>query len=451
MIRKTIRTILILFTALFFLLTPCLGQNIKLKDVVRFEFTTKDGGMSNGYRIIEVIPDSNNTWKSYQTHFVGNNLKGPVNDVRKIFIKDVSGKILDELLKIIAKQDTGINMDLFKISKDELIAKIDTTALCLQPKQKKEFITALGSKTILQKELYKVLHPMPMDDKTALSIAIITKTNVNFKITAETFANLYDLPWHINKIDSYNPDISSIFAFVSGNNKFPVQQRLWLDLDLDKNIYWDYFQTRFNWDNLRADQPEIYSILKDTFKPVLYSEDKFGAHIYLKSALLPGYMQIIGDFRKGDTANVRRIKRYEDTILNKVKKGNFILDYLQTRPDAKMILMPERMGNRGKYIFRDIKKYYPAIDGYDPKQSLLLQIYGNKDIESTWILLPDNTLILTEYFGAPAQDGSFKFMNIDPQLLNEPYNKYINNVCVVFDASGKLIFSNKGMADIVIY
>jgi len=230
----------ILLLVSIFCTKNCLCQKvIKLDEVTKIELVTRAGGLSSDYRRIEVVPESGG-WKCYQTSIKGSTLKGIIDNSSKIFIKDVSSNILTQLLKIIAKQDTGINIDLFKINTTKLISTIDSIGWKLQVAPKERFIKVVQSKVVLQKTLREVLTSFMMDDRTYYGITINTKENVSFTIKAYSFGYLYYLPWEINNIKSYDPNISIIFEIISGNDNYPTYEKRRLYLDMARRILNEY-------------------------------------------------------------------------------------------------------------------------------------------------------------------------------------------------------------------
>lgn len=201
----------VLLLILVFTTKDCLSQKaIKLNDVSKFEFVTRSGGLSSDYRKIDVIPE-NGSWKSYQTVIKKSTLQGLTDNTSEVFIKDVPSKVLNQLLEIIAKQDTGINIDPFKINATELVNVTLGINGEVTQNEKDKFIKFVQSKDVLQKALEHVLTPFLMDDRTYYGITVTTKKNESFTIKAYSFADLYNLPWYINKIKSYDPNISLIF------------------------------------------------------------------------------------------------------------------------------------------------------------------------------------------------------------------------------------------------
>jgi hypothetical protein len=251
------------------------------------------------------------------------------------------------------------------------------------------------------------------------------------------------LPWYIDNIKSYDPNITIIYEFIAGHDKYAEYEQRRLYHNMDQEIYKNYFMTRFNWENLKSDQPTSFALLKNTLTPAYFYRDSTHSSISFRSSLLPKYLDLPFAFRHGDTSVVAAFKRYEDTIVNVFKRDNFLFDHLKMKPGYHMVFDHYKMSRGGKYIFKEIKKYFTGIDSFDYKKSQFIIIYKGRKIDSKWILLPDNSLIMVE-----------DIINDTTGLLSDKVNfsddlkrPHANPIIVIFDASGKIIY-NYGLADI---
>ena len=123
-------------------------------------------------------------------------------------------------------------------------------------------------------------------------------------------------------------------------------------------------------------------------------------------------------------------------------KGNFLFDYLKVRPGCILHLTLGKMGRDGKYIFKETKQYYPAIDSMDYKQTQFLDVLETNGTRSRWLLLPDNKVILGLIMGKAKDGNDVKFMGL-PLKFKLMFNKdFFKRVCIVFDSSGKILSYN---------
>jgi len=98
------------------------AQGIELKDVLKIRLVERWGGASIAGNSFEII-NKNGTWKSYRTKVVkgwDSRNKGPYQDSTVVFIKNISPKIIEELLYILANPDTGRVMAHYKLNNDSL-------------------------------------------------------------------------------------------------------------------------------------------------------------------------------------------------------------------------------------------------------------------------------------------------------------------------------------------
>ena len=66
-------------------------------------------------------------------------------------------------------------------------------------------------------------------------------------------------------------------------------------------------------------------------------------------------------------------------------------------------------------------------------------------------MLPNNNLILFKFESEKAKRGNnYSFMNIDPEVLNNPNGMRLHYPCILFDAAGKVIYKYKGETDFII-
>ncbi|MFI5160427.1 MAG: hypothetical protein ACHQHN_04080 [Sphingobacteriales bacterium] len=417
-------------------------QAIKLVDISKIVLNTRGGGLSDEQNVIEVVPVDTG-WKCYQTRLIGHDIKARrINDTIRRFKRDISSQTLERLLDIISKKDTNIRKELFKINKSELITFIDSLKTELKPAQRAEFIDSLGSETVVNPTLNTVLHPRRMDDRTYFGITIITKQNTRFTIHAESFADLYDLPWHINNAKSYDPNITAIFESISGFDNYLEHERKYLYKRMVREVYYKYFMTRFAWDNFRSGQPALFAILGNTFTPVTFYTDHDKWFGICTSSLLPQYVHLRFWFKQDDTSAIIKVKRYEDTLGRIFKKNNFLFDYLKANPGYTVELSQDVMTDAGKYIFRDVNKYFEGINKYNYEQSQFIPVYKGRKNVSKWLLLPDDTLILINTIINDKEELlTYKLQLSDSDSF--PHNR---SVCVVFNADGKIIY-NYGFAD----
>jgi hypothetical protein len=357
-------------------------KKIKLRDVTSFTLVT-EGGMGSAYRKLEVSYEDG--WKCYQLAFGGWKLNGRI-DSTKAFIKSIPPKMLQQLLDLITKPDTGILIRPFNITTQELTQAIDTIQPSLKPGYKKEIIDSLHNSAILYNALFKAMHPLIMDDVTSYEFFITMKNGGQLKAEAGGLAP-YELPWLIKGVKSYNPGISLIYNYISGNNRYPEQERRWFIKDIDQNIYQEHFMTRLNWEDLKNDEPRSYAIIKNTFHPVRFRMYKGASYVDFNSKKLPKYVQISTAFYNTDTIELKRLKLYEENLAQVFTQDNFLFRYMNTRPDGKITFSPRNQIFMRRY-YHSIKKFYKEEDSLSFEKAQYVKVSGAKDYRIKLDLVP---------------------------------------------------------------
>lgn len=433
----------------------CAAQKNELKDIKKIQLITRGGGLSNYYKGIEVIKEGNG-WNSYQIKLIGgyNRLtKRLYNDSSRTFIRNIPENMLNELLRLISKPDTVITLALFNLDQKQLVKYIDTNIITLKPMifkpvQKAAIIRALQSKDTLGKMLKRAVIPaFVMDDKNYYAIILTDKTNKSDTTYAYSFADPYYLPWIIKKAKSYNPQISLIYNFIIGNDNFAQQEKNQLYEHIDWWLYQTYFELKFNWDNLKTDQPEAYKLLGGTLTPTLFTSNKWGHTGFFKSSRLPPYIKISFGYMTDSTLASIRYKKFEDTLVAIFKQKVFLFSYLGSRENCSVLISPGKMGEAGKSYVKDIAKYYPEIKNINYKESIMFEVIDKYSKRSKWLYLPNNNVILLKYKGKLTLTDNIYFEGIEPYLRNARIMSE-SSVCIVFDNLGKKIAGNLEYADV---
>lgn len=444
---------IIIFFIFFLNILPCHAQfKIKLDDVVKFDFEMRGGGLSSYRRNLRVSLVNKN-WKCVELQPIGTDGKnGIMRYAPPFFIKNIPADTLQFLLDRFAIADSTIDIKQFNLDKASIISEFDSlVGVKFKPEQRAELVAAVQSEQRLKRTVNQLLYPREADDKDYYGIDITTKSNITYHVFAYSFGYPYHLPWTVGYIQSYDPEISIVFNQITGHPAFAKVEHKRFQQNIALELYRNELQTRFNFGNLKTDYPASFKILNNTFIPVSFTsevETKTLSHLsrpineyyssVFKSSRLPSYVQMSFSFKLNDTALLKSVKRYEDTLVRCFKKNNFFFDYLKTRYDCKAIFTPANMGNRGKWMFRALKTNFPGIDKYDYKKTQLITIVSPAVIVK-WMLLPDNTLILCQYKNAdgPASNN-IQFMGLN-KLLDDCGYSGQEEVCLIFNASGKLI------------
>ncbi len=236
-------------TLLFLILTlSCVNlfaqQSLKLGDISKIVFAVQPGGITNDFSSFEIIPEGR-VWKCYQTKLIKQTLKEIVNDTTKRLLSNIPLTIVSDLVELVNKPDTAININLFTVDKTEMIKYLDSMQhRPLSPQEKSRVIEGLQSSNLINKAFYRLYHPLFRmgDDRTANFIIITTRKNTQIKILSTNFGFLDYEPWYINGVASYNPNISRIFEFITGDKDYTQKSKKRFFINMDSAISYELFK-----------------------------------------------------------------------------------------------------------------------------------------------------------------------------------------------------------------
>ena len=375
-------------------------QDISLKKIAKLNLSIVDGGLSYKSNIKKyVIVNEKGIWKSYQ-------LK---DSLTSVFVKDVAQKQLADLFKIINSKDTSIKSEQFNIRHQEMAVAFDSLIKTdflnhdsITPQQKETFITALGDKKRIDLMLRKLLIPERMDDKTEYKISITMKSGKTKTISALSFAQIYNLPWNVDGKRLYNPNISRIFALLTGDKGFDKKYKGYMYYRLMLHIYGDEFRTPFVWANLKENFPEAVNRLGSTLLVARCLKTEYNWNARFSSSLLPNYVLIGGAFSKPDTF-LPEIKYLENRLIKLKEQNHYLFKYLQHTPDlrAEAIVNEKYLTNNDPIVLVKLKAKYKKLIPLAFEQVTFIDVYKTIGVpRGTWvdkcILLPDGTLIVIQ-------------------------------------------------------
>jgi len=224
-------------------------HKLKLKNVNKIVFFTKIGGWgNNNFSKYEVVPEGN-TWKCYQTTLIKITIRENINDTSRRLLTNVPENLLAELVALVNKPDTAININFFKADKAEMVKYLDSLKRRpLSSTEKSNMIEAIQSTEIINKAFYSLYHPTFRmgDDRDENGIIITTKKNTRINVMSSVFGFLDYEPWYINGVVSYNPNISRIFEFIAGDKNYAQKSQKRFYLNMDAAIYYELYK-KMNW------------------------------------------------------------------------------------------------------------------------------------------------------------------------------------------------------------
>ncbi|MGY4385131.1 hypothetical protein ACVWYN_002167 [Pedobacter sp. UYP24] len=374
-------------------------QDISLNEVVKINLTITPGGTSSAddFKNYEVTLE-NNKWNSYK-------LK---NSLPKTFIKEIDQNELNRLLHILNTKDTSIELSKFNLQPEEMEVAFDSLNKTdylkytkIRPYQKKLFLETFNDKKQAERILRQILVPFDMDDKTAYKITIETKSGKQKVISSDSFANIYNLPWSTDDKKLYDPEISRIFASLTGDIHFDQQYKGFLYQRLFLNLFWKEFRTSFSWANLKEDYPSATNSLGSTLQINYCFKNETGYGIQFSSSLLPKNIVIKGGFVRPDTI-LMKMKLLEQRLVSLQQQKHYIFKFLKRNPDLQFeAIVNEFTDNSeiGPMNLKILKTKYKKLLPYTYDQLTLLILHNSAIADQgkyaeKWILLPDDTVIV---------------------------------------------------------
>jgi hypothetical protein len=419
------------------------AQKIGLKDVVKIECVVNRGAMRRSIGNVEVVFE-NNAWNSYQTYYypVFGKDRRPFPDSTRKFLKVIPNDKLIQLLTYISQPDSVIKYDTFGInSKDMIKLSDDSIVTEVTPKQRVELNKALRSRSLIEKIIKKSAVPTNLFYNYQYYFTVTTKTNKTYRINGLAFQNVYHMPWVVNNVKVYNPEIAEVFEWIMGDELFAVTEKTRMYNHIILDVFFEKFGAKFAWEDLQTDFPEGYALLKNKKRPIFFQyTKKYGWYGAFPSPQLPFYLHPYTRFNIGDTAAINRLNRFQDTLENAYKRGCFLFEYLKKFPKCEVQAMAGSGGKITKIEFDILKAVYPEIAKYSYKDVQVLNVDGDSKVYSKWLLFPNNWVMLQSYTGKLASvNADLKFSGLVPLDLSNRSN----NDSGMFDNTGKRVDRTK--------
>ncbi|TWR30364.1 hypothetical protein FPZ43_05325 [Mucilaginibacter pallidiroseus] len=236
-LKFAIGTILLLFTVIT---NKAFSQsNIKLGDVSRFEFEIRGNGKQGTVKKYEAI-NEHSDWNCYQVALETIDAKGTkVTDNTRRLVKAIPPFIVNRLVKLSAKKDSGIDASLFRIQQPDMAKGLNAVSVKIAPDDKLQMLKLFKVDSLFNKALVKNVAGSSSDSKASHLLTIITKDQKTYTIEAGPASTPYALPWQIGNTKVYDPYLSSIFEFACGNEQYDRQQREILCTKIAASIYND--------------------------------------------------------------------------------------------------------------------------------------------------------------------------------------------------------------------
>lgn len=419
-------------TVFLFLLTLCSArlsarQNISIEDVLKIELFNTPGGFFNDrsrYLRYEVVKENGN--------WISNQLLQPSG---KAFIANISTEKIDELLKFISATDTSIHFEQFKLNDAEMTSAFDSLNnkeylkfTGITEKQRALFLKKFSNDDLPGRFMEKLLDPGLFADRTRYTIRLTTKDG-GVKTIQALWGNFYNLPWDVDGKPIYNPEISRLFAELTGDTRFDKEAKSTMYQTLMIYYFGKNFQSPFALENFKKNYPADYKKLGRSLKIIKASNTMRGWFFLLTSSELPDQMVIDVRFHHPDLI-VPKIKPAEARLKNVYHDNNYFFKYLKENPHQGATIMLKEIYNEDDsdmWLLKNIKRKYIPVAALKILDVIIMEVYskgeGRHKGDAKWMLLPDDSLICIPYEGDYGNPGSTAFVyDKKGKLLEEILN-----------------------------
>lgn len=412
-----------------------LGQEQHSKQAVKkILFSTSEAGMGTQTRISFELVLEQGQWNSYQTGLLEEDSYKPLQNVTTavhLLIATLGSKTVATFLKNIAVIKPHPNWREFGITPATLKKGLQTD----RNGQVYKFAQLVNDKSV-EKAIDVGQEYRINDLGVKCEIKVVRKNGDTIKIGSSN-QPLCMLPWHIENKETYDIAISRFFVQAMGKKNYPNKSRMQTS-SLESEV-WEQLDgsgshgplNPYRW---RYGYPKNLSLLKQNF--TLSDEHISGtqSRCTLTSTAFPANVSLDAGIDLADTASLRRLIKFKDTIRNRLKIGNFVFDYYNKLPEAKIIFETNAHLNPAQYIpLETLKKEVPHIKATDPTGIVNFFIQSPEG-KSQWVLLSDNTLILMNRTGD-------KVAGLPPEVFKNVKENYIDrsHQFVLLDSRGKVL------------
>lgn len=408
-------------------------QKTSQHDVKKILFTTKEAGMGGQVKVSFEVVQEHGQWNSYQTSkLIESDYHPASNETSEIrlLIATLDPKAVTAFLNSIAVIKPKFDWREFGITpatlKKGLQADKNGTIF--------KFYDLVNNKSIEQAIIF-CRESYYTDIGLNCTIKVVKNNRDTIKIESGN-QTICMLPWHIGSKETFDIAISQFFILAMGKEDYPNKFRMktstlendvWEKLDGFRsysplNPYrWHYGYTK----NLK--------LLKSNF--ILGDEHihGIGSRCTLKSHDLPANVSFDAGINITDTAFLQRLPRFKDTVKACLKTSNFVFNYYNNLPGAKIIFETNSGIDPTKYIpLTMVEEAVPHLKTVDLSKLINFFIESGER-KSQWVLLPDNTLILMTRSGD-------EVAGLSPEVFQKVKENYFTtgHQFVLFNSNGKI-------------
>lgn len=413
-----------------------LGQKQNSKQAVKkILFSTSEAGMGGRLEVSFELVQERGQWNSYQTGIrdeLTNEPQENSNTLTHLLITTLDPETVAAFLKSIAVIKPNPNWREFGITPATLKKNLQAD----ENGQVYKFDQLVNDKSVQQ--------AIDVDQKYRTNdlgirceIKVVKENRDTIKI-ASSNQPLCMLPWRIGNRETYDLEISKFFVQAMGKQNYANKSRMQAST-LESEV-WEKLDgygshgplNPYRW---RYGYAKNLSLLKRNF--TLSDEHISGtqSRCTLTNPALPANVSLDAGIDIADTASLKRLIRFKDTIRTCLKAGNFVFDYYNKLPGAKIIFETNAHLTPSQYYIplKTVEQAVPHLKAADPSRLINFFIQSPEG-KSQWALLPDNTLILVDRTGD-------KVAGLPSEVLKNVKESYVDrgHQFVLLDSQGKVL------------
>jgi len=439
-------------TFLLFFGKPAYAQvKLSIDDIQKINLIDASGGLGGGRLTKFEIIRQNDKWKCYQTLQSYSELLWwqkdsatlkSLNSKDRHFIKDVNPQAINDLLQSVSIIKPVFKPEYLNVTADIVIKKLDSAKLVRYTgKKHDEFMALLRNKGRFNAILDSLQHDGWTDDGPYCGIEIIKNNNDTIKV--ETYRQVdFMLPWQINKVNSYDVNIGRFFSNTIGDYPYSARGRLtgdYLPQNIYSNVDYFYAEDLFERERLQQLAPQNLTLLKHHFNIIKAAHYNENFLLTLTSKSLPASVTISGIVDiKNKVQLLGLIKYTEDTIKRVVNSNNFVIAACRNTKGC-VLNFYNNFGRPNIYLINDLYSKYDYLDKYKKDKTIDFGIGMAGSRDNRLLLLPDNSILLTDYF------DDF-IPGVSPGILPITGNHHLKKGFIHFSGDGKIVFKSVDFA-----
>lgn len=437
-IKKLFIGFIVLFASV--IAYPVFAQKIEPGDIDKILLTAKDGSLSGGSEIDMELVKERGHWNSYQImkDYFNSDMGGApsMHSTERKLITTLTQQQIADFLNSIAIIKPQYDLNTFNLTPAVLIAGLRKNVKHSDETPKLETII---TDTALQQVLAGMIKDEAGYDVMMHCDIRVVKNNGDILKLETDHMYVTMLPWKINGQDSYDMNINRFFDAAMGKTDYP--NKMGINVKAFNNIVFDSIDNMYSskpiasyrWNYTYADNVKL---LKNNFTWIgekrAYKSTKY--NFSLQSKGMPSNINIEATVDITDRTGIERLIAYANFITPYLQTDNFVFKYYRNKTDCG-IRVAYDWNNQENHAWEWLEKKIPYLKTVDPDKTIRFQAYAPDD-NSTWLLLPNNKLILIEHspnspvskkiadaLGIPANPGGPGIM---PQIVNTYAVRFFN-------------------------